>query len=78
MLYVEHLTDEELEVLPTPIRIELENAVYKATGMIEDLEWQGKVIGNGHHIRQQICTFAVRMLISRWKNNEREIKKEIS
>ena len=72
MLYVEHLTDEELEVLPTPIRIELENAVYKATRIIEDLEGQGKVIGNGHHIRQQISAFAVRMLISRWRHDESE------
>ena len=61
------LTAEERTIIPDEIRIELENAVYRATYIIEKLEGQGHIQGNGHNIRQQITTFAVRMLVSRWR-----------
>lgn len=46
--------------------IDLANAVYEATGMIEDWEIQGSVRGNGHHIRQLIAAEAILILRKRW------------
>jgi hypothetical protein len=45
---------------------ELSAAVYNAAQLVEQLEGQGKVIGNGHHARQSIASFAVEDLKARW------------
>ena len=50
----------------------ISKSVYKATRLIEYLEFckasdGGKRIrGNGHHIRQEIAEFAVKLLKERW------------
>ena len=50
------------------------NQVYKATRIIEELEYcksndGGKRIrGNGHHIRQEIAAFAANLLKDRWED----------
>lgn len=50
------------------------NQVYKATRIIEDLEyckssngWK-RIRGNGHHIRQEIAEFAEKLLKERWED----------
>jgi len=45
----------------------LMNAVYRATAIFERLERAGKIVGNGHHIRQKIAEKAVAELYYRWK-----------
>lgn len=42
------------------------NEVYKATSAFEDLEAQGLVIGNGHHMRQRVAEFAASLVRERW------------
>ncbi len=44
----------------------ISNAVYEATILIESLEYTGKINGNGHHIRQNICAYTVSELEKRW------------
>ena len=45
---------------------ELSNRIYEAARLLEELEYAGKVIGNGHHMRQQLCQVAERLLADRW------------
>lgn len=45
---------------------ELTNAVYQATAIFEKLERAGKIVGNGHHIRQKIAQQVVANLNDRW------------
>jgi hypothetical protein len=46
---------------------QLSNDVYAASGLLEDLENAGLVMGNGHHLRQAVAAFAVAKLRERWK-----------
>lgn len=59
--WLKNASNEELE-------IELNNNVYLACQLIEKLENAGRIIGNGHHIRQNIAKFAQDTLKSRWKD----------
>ena len=52
-------------------KVEVSNAVYEATRLIEDLEHTGKVLGNGHHIRQRIAQFAVDELTRSWAGEDK-------
>jgi hypothetical protein len=45
---------------------ELSNRVYEAARLLEELEYAGKVFGNGHHMRQQLCAAAEALLAERW------------
>lgn len=47
---------------------ELRNRIYVAASLVEDLEFcdPSKILGNGHHIRQQICEYAANLLEERW------------
>ena len=44
----------------------LENTIYEASELLERLEGAGKVTGNCHHARQNICSYAVAELEQRW------------
>lgn len=44
----------------------LESDVYAACKLFETLEFEGRVYGNGHHMRQQIAAEASKLLIERW------------
>lgn len=46
---------------------ELSNAVYASTGFLEELEYAGKLRGNGHHARQEVAEAAVKVLRERWE-----------
>jgi len=43
-------------------------AVYDATRLIEQLEREGKISGNGHHLRQQLAAAARAVVDDRWKS----------
>ena len=61
-------TDKELKEMDLETaQNELSNEVYAAAGIIELLEGQGKVRGNGHHIRQNIAAYAENLLKERWR-----------
>lgn len=47
---------------------EISNQVYLATSMIEDLESQQDLIGNGHHLRQELALRAQVLVFNHWKN----------
>lgn len=53
-------------------KVELSNALYAASRLIEQLEYTktpngGKRIsGNGHHLRQKISKFGTDLLAERW------------
>jgi len=51
-------------------KTKLSNSIYEASGLFEELESEGRLIGNGHHIRQDLCEFAIKLLEERWRNNE--------
>lgn len=46
------------------------NAVYEATALIEQLQYAGKVSGNGHHARQHVAQCAVEELRKRWVSSK--------
>ena len=54
-------------------QVELSNALYAASKLIEELEYTKnskgakKVQGNGHHIRQRIAAFGEELLAERWR-----------
>ena len=58
----EELTNMDLETA----KVELSNALYLASRIVEDLEYRRKIFGNGHHIRQQISKFGADLLEERW------------
>jgi len=67
-------TDEQLQSMTLEDAIaEISNRVYAAAGLIERLEFckandGGKRIrGNGHHLRQEISEFAVKLLKENWE-----------
>jgi len=63
-------TDEELKKMSLEKTIvELTNEVYDATALFELMEHRGKIIGNGHHIRQKISKFAEDLMRNRWIDN---------
>lgn len=53
---------------------ELSKRVYAATQLIEELEYTKsskrlkRITGNGHHLRQVIAEFAVKLLRERWED----------
>lgn len=47
------------------IEAELQAAVYQATRVYEDLEHQGRITGNGHHMRGEIVDAAIKLLRER-------------
>jgi len=52
----------------------LSKNVYAATRLIEELEYMKsssglkRITGNGHHLRQVIAEFAVKLLRERWED----------
>ena len=67
-------TDQQLQdmTLEDAKRI-IENEVYKVTGIVERLEYvrdtesnERKIIGNGHHIRQEMAAMAAKIVERRW------------
>ena len=63
------MTDEELQNMTLQAaEAKLSRRVYKATRLIEELEHTGHVRENGHHIRQEIAEFAVKLLRERWED----------
>ena len=44
----------------------LASQIYKASAMLEQLEYAGKLRGNGHHARQKLATHAIEDLKDRW------------
>lgn len=50
--------------------VEISNAVYESTAILERLEGQGHLLGNGHHARQKLAAAAVEDLKSRWKGSD--------
>lgn len=44
----------------------VEYEIYKNTRIFEDLEMDGKISGNGHHIRQKWAKMAVEEVKKRW------------
>lgn len=44
---------------------EIENAVYEASSLLERLEGVGRLLGNGHHARQNVAAFAANELKER-------------
>ena len=66
-------TKEELENMDLETaKAELSNALYKASRLVEELEYihtpkgHQRIRGNGHHIRQEICKFGTDLLEERW------------
>ena len=49
---------------------DIQNEVYKATSLYERLEGENKIIGNGHHMRQEVARFAGELLKERWEKME--------
>lgn len=45
---------------------EIQNAVYEATKLIEQLEIAGKIYGKGDYLRQSISNSAKKLLKERW------------
>ncbi|MBW3019682.1 hypothetical protein KY334_00125 [Candidatus Woesearchaeota archaeon] len=39
--------------------------------LFETLEREGKIMGNGHHARQEVADFAQQVLLSRWNENDK-------
>lgn len=48
-------------------KTQLGNEIYKAAALIEQLEYAGRVDGNGHHMRQKVAEFAKDLLGERWR-----------
>lgn len=64
MLYSnEELENMDLETAKT----EISNKVYEVTRLFESLETKGKILGNGHHIRQRIAVVAAQEMVRAWK-----------
>lgn len=60
-------TPEELDAMDQDTAAHhLQEAVYSACALFEELEHRGKVQGNGHHVRQTIAETAVVELKRRW------------
>jgi len=56
--------------------VELGNAVYECSEIFEQLEYAGhRVLGNGHHMRQELSLLAQAFLVRCW--NEKEGKPEM-
>ena len=52
---------------------ELSNEVYLHSGIIEELEFADRrVIGNGHHMRQELALISQAYLVDRWAGPEEE------
>lgn len=65
-------TDEQLSNIDfSTAEAALSNNVYEASRLIEQLEYAGKVRGNGHHARQAIAAAATEELKSRWITDEK-------
>lgn len=47
---------------------ELSNKLYEASRLLEELEHAGRVLGNGHHMRQHVCAFGEQLLAERWRD----------
>jgi len=61
-------TDEELNGMNLDTAAcDIENAVYAACGLYERLEGRRRLYGNGHHMAQQVATFAKNLMIERWE-----------
>lgn len=65
---IHYTTEEAKEMSKETARAEISNAVYEACSLFERLEGCGKVIGNGHHIRQQISKFATDVFDKRYED----------
>lgn len=50
---------------------EASNLVYRAIiGLLESLEHQNLIVGNGHHMAQKLAQTAEEMVLARWKEKE--------
>jgi hypothetical protein len=62
------MPDEKLQHMTLDDAVSnLSNRVYDATRIVEELEYAGRVRGNGHHLRQEIAAFAVKLLREQWE-----------
>lgn len=71
---MKNYTDEQLQSMSLDdASAEISNSVYEETRLIESLEFckakDGckRIRGNGHHIRQEIAEFAVKLLKDNWE-----------
>lgn len=70
--FTEQEIDENIEKLDMKSAMnEISNAVYQASKIIEQLEGAGKVLGNGHHARQNIAKFAADEIMKRWNHKKK-------
>jgi phosphotransacetylase len=46
---------------------EISCTVYAATALLERLETEGLILGNGHHARQKLAQMAADDLKARWR-----------
>lgn len=51
------------------IAVEIEQAVLDATRIIERLEAEGRIVGNGFHIRQDIARYAKEKFLERCRES---------
>ncbi len=70
----EHLRREEIETfremsLEEALR-NVGNIVYEAAYFFERFEDAGKVVGNGHHMAQDLAVQAQAVLLGRWQNHD--------
>ena len=67
----EHIVKSEIIIKPGDpfgkIEEDVESMAYKAGLIFEVLEHTGHIIGNGHHIAQEIAEYVKQMLKERWK-----------
>ncbi len=62
------MPDEKLQHMTLDDAVSnLSNRVYDATRIVEELEYAGRFRGNGHHLRQEIAAFAVKLLREQWE-----------
>ena len=50
----------------------LVNRIYKAALFFEDLEERHVIVGNGHHLAQDVARHTELLLRERWKPSEKE------
>lgn len=64
--HANEMSAEEKKAALEDAATDMSSAVYKAAALYERLENRGLILGNGHHIRQQLAREAVLMLRDRW------------
>ena len=71
-------TDENLKDMTlSEAQTEISNRIYEAAVLYELLESKHKVGGNGHHIRQKLSSYAMKLMEDSWIEKERKFKKQL-